>query len=96
VAASEPTSQNTKPKDDVPTSFDKINRHASKAIGKSKKMIWVPKYNTPIKADLITQTSTTRPTLKSEPYITFKVLMSKHMNKKADPWSYDQTWSFQR
>jgi hypothetical protein len=56
VIASKPTSQNTKPKDDVPTSFNKISRHASKVIGKSKNMIWVPKGSTPIKVELITQT----------------------------------------
>jgi hypothetical protein len=82
VAASKPTSQNTKPKDDIPTSFDKINRHVSKVIGKSKTMIWVPKGTTPIKAKLITQTSIARSTLKSESHIKSKVLLSKHMNKK--------------
>jgi hypothetical protein len=85
VPASKPIDQNTKSKDDVSTSFDKIGRHASKAVGKSKKMMWVSKGSTPIKAELITQTSTTRPTLKSEPHMTSKVLLSKHTNKKADP-----------
>jgi hypothetical protein len=70
VVVSKLIGQNNKPKDDVPTLFNRINRHASKAVGKSKKMIWVPKGNTPIKAELITQTSTTRTTLKSEPHMT--------------------------
>jgi hypothetical protein len=96
VAASKPTNQNTKPRDDVPTSFDKISRHGCKAVGKSKKMIWVPKGSTPIKAELITQTSTARPTLKLEPRMTSKVLLSEHTNKKADPWGHDRTWSSQR
>jgi hypothetical protein len=39
VAVSKLTGQNTKTKDDVPISFNRINRHASKAIGKSKKMM---------------------------------------------------------
>jgi hypothetical protein len=39
VAASKLTSQNTKPKDDVPISFNRINQHASKVVGKSKKMM---------------------------------------------------------
>jgi hypothetical protein len=96
VAGSKLTGQNTKPKDDVPTSSNRINRHASKAIGKSKKVMWVPKGSAPIKAKLITRTSTTRTTLKSEPHRTSKVFLSKHMNKKADPWSRDRTWSSQR
>jgi hypothetical protein len=96
VAVSKLTGQNTKPKDDVPISFNKINRHASKALGKSKKMMWVPKGSTPIKVELITQTSTTRTTLKLEPHMTSKVLLSKHMNKKADPWSHGRTWSSRR
>jgi hypothetical protein len=96
VEASKPTSQNTKSKDDVPTLFDKISRQASEAIGKSKKMILVPKGSTPIKAELITRTSTARPTMKSEPHMTSKVLLSKHTNKKADPWGHDRTWSSRR
>jgi hypothetical protein len=70
VVVSKLIGQNNKPKDDVPTLFNRINRHASKAVGKSKKMIWVPKGNTLIKAELITQTSTARTTLKSEPHMT--------------------------
>jgi hypothetical protein len=77
VAASKPTGQNTKPKDDVPASFDKINRHASEVVGKSKKMLWIPKGGT--------RTSTVRPTLISESHMTSKVLMFKYTNKKADP-----------
>jgi hypothetical protein len=46
--------------------------------------------------ELIIRTSTTRPTLKSEPHVTSKILLSKHMNEKVDPWSYDRTWSSQR
>jgi hypothetical protein len=84
VSANKSTGENAKPKDDVPTSFDRITRHASKVVGKSKKMIWVPKGSTPIKAELITRTSTAMTTLKSEPHMTFKVLLSKHTNKKAD------------
>jgi hypothetical protein len=61
-----------------------------------KKMMWVPKGSTPNKAELITRISTARTTLKSEPHMTFKVLLSKHTNKKADPWSHDRTWSSQR
>jgi hypothetical protein len=90
VLASKPIGQNTKPKDDVPTSFDKISRHVSKAVGKSKKMMWVPKGSTPIKAELITRTSTARPTLKPESHMTSKVLLYKYMNKKTDPWSHDR------
>jgi hypothetical protein len=85
VVASKPTGQNTEPKDNVPTSFDKTSRHVSKAVGKIKKMMWVPTCSTPIKAGLITRTSTARIILKSEPHMTSKVLLSKHMNKKADP-----------
>jgi hypothetical protein len=85
VAVSKLTGQNTKPKDDVPISFNRINRHASKVVGKSKKMMWVPKASTPIKVEIIARTSTARTTLKSEPHMTSKVLMSIHMNKKADP-----------
>jgi hypothetical protein len=88
--------QNTKPKDDVSTLFNRINRHASKAIGKSKKMMWVPKGSTQIKAELITRTATARPTLKSEPHMASKVLLSKHTNKKVDPWGHNRTWSSQR
>jgi hypothetical protein len=93
VAVSKLTGQNTKPKNDIPTSFNRINEHANKAIGKSKKKMWVPKGSTPIKAELITRTSTTRTILKSEPHMTSKVLLSKHTNKKVDPWSHDRTWS---
>jgi hypothetical protein len=93
VSANKPTSLNAKSKDDVPTSFNRITRHASKVIGRRKKMMWVPKGSTPIKAELITHTSTARPTLKSEPHMTFKVLLFKHTNKKADPWSHDRAWS---
>jgi hypothetical protein len=96
VAVSKLTGQNTKPKNDIPTSFNRIKEHANKAIGKSKKMMWVPKGGTPIKAELITRTSTTRTILKSEPHMTSKVLLSKHTNKKADPWSHDRTWSSRR
>jgi hypothetical protein len=95
VAVSKLTGQNTKPKDDVSTSF-RINRHASKAIGKSKKMMWVPKVSTPIKVELITQTSTARTILKSKSHMTSKVLLSKHTNKNVDPWGHNQTWSFHR
>jgi hypothetical protein len=96
VAVSKLTGQNTKTKDDVPILFNRINRHASKAIGKSKKMMWAPKGSTPIKAKLITRTSTARTTLKLEPHMTSKVLLSKHTNKKVDPWSHDWTWSSRR
>jgi hypothetical protein len=95
VAVSKLTGQNTKPKDDVPTSFNRINRHASKAIGKSK-MMWIPKGSTPIKVELIIRTSTARTTLISKPHMTSKVLLSKHTNKKVDPWSHDRTWSSRR
>jgi hypothetical protein len=53
VAASKPTDQNTKPKDDVPTSFNRSIRYANKVIVKSKKIMWVPKRSTPIKVELI-------------------------------------------
>jgi hypothetical protein len=96
MSANKPTGQNAKPKDDVPTSFNRITRHASKAVGKSKKMMWVPKGSTLIKAKVITRTSTTRTTLKSEPHMTSKVLLSKHMNKKVNPWGHDRTWSSKR
>jgi hypothetical protein len=66
VATSKPIVQNAKTKDDVPTSFNRITRHVSKAVSKSKKTTWVPKGSAPIKAELITQTSIARPTLKSE------------------------------
>jgi hypothetical protein len=59
-------------------------------------MIWVPKASTPIKAELITRTSTVRSTLKSEPHMISKVLLSKHTNKKVNPWGHDQVWSSQR
>jgi hypothetical protein len=94
VAANKLTGQNTKPKGDVPISFNRFIQHDSKVIGKSKKMMWVPKGSAPIKTKLITLTLTNRPTLKSEPHVTFKILLSKHMNEKVDPWSYDRTWIF--
>jgi hypothetical protein len=89
VLANKPTDPNANPKDDVPTSFDKISRYASKVVGKSKKMIWVPKGSAPIKAELITWTSTAMPTLKLET----RILLSKHTNKKVEPCSHDRTWS---
>jgi hypothetical protein len=58
--------------------------------------MWAPKCNTPIKAELITQTSIARPTLKLEPHMASKVLLSNHTNKKVDPCSYDRTWSSRR
>jgi hypothetical protein len=85
VSTNKPTDPNAKPKDDVPTSFNRITRHASKVIGRMKKMMWVPKGSTPIEVDLITRTSAARPTLKSESHMISKVLLSKHTNKKADP-----------
>jgi hypothetical protein len=91
VSDNKSTGPNAKPKDDVPISFNRITQHASKAIGRRKKMMWVPKCNTLINADLITQTSTARPTLKSEPHMTSKVLLSKYTNKKVNPWSHDRT-----
>jgi hypothetical protein len=96
VSANKLTDLNAKPKDDVPTSFNRITRHASKVIGKRKKMIWVPKDSTLIEAELITQTSAARPTLKSESCMTSKVLLSKHTNKMADPCNHDRTWSSRR
>jgi hypothetical protein len=39
VVASKLTGQNTKPKDDISISFNRINRHAIKVIDKSKKMM---------------------------------------------------------
>jgi hypothetical protein len=96
VSANKPTGPTTKPKDDVSTSFNRITRHASKAVDKSKKMMLIPKGSTPIKAELITRTSTARTTFKLEPHMTSKVLMSKHTNKKANPWSHDRTWSSRR
>jgi hypothetical protein len=56
-------------------------------------MMWVRKGTAPIKAELITSTSTTRPTLKLEPHMSSKLVLSKHTNKKIDPWSHDRTWS---
>jgi hypothetical protein len=47
--------------------------------------MWVFKGSTPIKAELITQTSTAKTTLESESHMTSKVLLSKHTNKKVDP-----------
>jgi hypothetical protein len=96
VSANKPTGQNAKPQDNVLTSFNRITRHASKVIDKRKKMMWVPKGSTPIKAELITRTSTDKTTLKSQPHMTSKVLLSKHTNKKADPWSHDRAWSSSR
>jgi hypothetical protein len=96
VLANKPNGPNAKPKDDVLTSFNRITRHASKAVGRRKKMTWVPKGGTLIKVEFITRTSTARPTLKSEPHMIFKVLLSKHTNKKANPWSHDRTWSSRR
>jgi hypothetical protein len=96
VSANVPTDQNAKPKDDVLTSFSMITQHASKAIGKSKKMTWVPKGSIPIKAELITWTSIAGTTLKSESHMTSKLLLSKHTNKKVDPWGHDRTWSSYR
>jgi hypothetical protein len=83
VSANRPTGKNAKSKDDVPTSFNRITRHASKVVGKRKKIMLVPKGSTPNKAELITRTSTTMTTLKSELHMTFKVLLSKHTNKKG-------------
>jgi hypothetical protein len=82
VVVSKLTGQNTKPKDVVPTSFNRIYQHVSKVIGKNKKMVWVPKGSTPIKAELITRTSTARPTLKSEPCMSSKVLLSNIQTKR--------------
>jgi hypothetical protein len=96
VSAKKPTEPNAKPKDDVPTSFNSITRHASKVVGRRKKMIWVPKGSTPIEAELITRTSAARPTLKSEPHMTSKVLLSMYTNKKANPFSHNRTWSSRR
>jgi hypothetical protein len=96
VLASRPTGKNAKSKDDVPTSFNRITRHASKVVGKRKKIMLVPKGSTPNKAELITRTSTTMTTLKSELHMTSKVLLSKHTNKKVDPWSHNRTWSSRR
>jgi hypothetical protein len=58
--------------------------------------MWVPKGSTPIKIELITRISTARPTLKSKRHMTSKVVLFKHTNKKADPWSHDRTWSSRR
>jgi hypothetical protein len=93
VESSKLTDQNTKPKDDVLTSFNRIIPHISRAVGKSNKRMWVPKGTASIKAELITRTSTARPTVKSEPHLASKILLSKHTKKKVDPRSYDQTWS---
>jgi hypothetical protein len=87
VSANKPTGPNAKPKDNVPTSFNRITRHASKVIGRRKKMMWVPKGSTPIKVELITRISTARPIMKSKPHMTYKVLLSKHTNKKG--WSLE-------
>jgi hypothetical protein len=67
VSANKSTGPNVEPKDDVPTSFNRITRHASKVVGRRKKMMWVPKCSTLNKAELITRTSTARTILKSEP-----------------------------
>jgi hypothetical protein len=83
VSTNKPTGPNAKPKDNVPTSFNRITRHASKVIGRRKKMMWVPKGSTPIKVELITRISTARPIMKSKPHMTSKVLLSKHTNKKG-------------
>jgi hypothetical protein len=91
VSTNKPTDPNVKPRDDVPTSFNRITRHVNKVVGRRKKMMWVPKCNTPIEAKLITQTSTAGPTLKSEPHMTSKIVLPKHTNKKADPCSHDRT-----
>jgi hypothetical protein len=96
VSANKPTSQNAMLKNDVPISFNRIIWYASKVVRKSKKMMWVHKASAPIKVELITQTSTTRPTLKSEPCVASKILLSKHTNEKANPWSYDRIWSSRR
>jgi hypothetical protein len=96
VPANKLTGQNTKPKDDVLTSFYRVIQHASKAIRKSKKMMWVPKCSAPIKVELITRASTARSTLKSEPHVVSKILLSKHMNKKVGPWGHDRMSSSRR
>jgi hypothetical protein len=83
VSANRPIGPNAKQKDDVPTSFSRITRHASKAEGIRNKMICVPKGSTLIEAELITQTSAATPTLKLEPHMTSKVLLSKHTNKRS-------------
>jgi hypothetical protein len=88
VSANKHTDPNAKSKDDVSTSFNRITRHASKVIGRRKKMMYVSKGSTPIEAKLITRTSAVGPTLKLEPYMTSK---SKHTNKKVDPCSHDWT-----
>jgi hypothetical protein len=87
------TSQDIKPKDGIPTSSTRITQHASRALVKSKKMIWIPKGGIPNKAELIAWASTARPTLKSDPHMASKMLLAKHTNKMSDPWSYDRTWS---
>jgi hypothetical protein len=46
-------------------------------------MMCVPKGSIPNKAELITQTSTARPALKSEPHMAYKTLLSKHTNKRS-------------
>jgi hypothetical protein len=56
VSANKPTDPNAKPKDDVPTSLNRITRHGSKVVGRRKKMMWVPKGSTSIEAELITRT----------------------------------------
>jgi hypothetical protein len=96
VLANKPTGQNAKPNDIVPTLFNRITRHVSKAIGKSKKMMWVPKDSTLIKVEVIIQTSSARSTLKLEPHMASKILLSKHTDKKSDPWGHDRTWSSRR
>jgi hypothetical protein len=63
-------SQNTKPKDDVGTPSNRITRHAcdaSRALVKSKRMMWVLKGDIPSKVELIARASTIRPTMKSDP-----------------------------
>jgi hypothetical protein len=56
VLANKTTDQNAKP-------FNRITRHASKDVGKSKKMMWISKVSTPIKVELITQTSIAKTTI---------------------------------
>jgi hypothetical protein len=48
VVANKPTGQHAKAKGDVPILFNRITQHASKVVGKSKKMMWVPKGSTPL------------------------------------------------
>jgi hypothetical protein len=73
------TSQDIKPKDGVPTSSNRITQLASRALVKSKKMMWIPKINNPSKVEC-----TARLTLKSDPHMTSKTLPAKHTNKRVD------------